>query len=200
MTKKTNDILTFIKKYDRAGDTYKILERNANVLDKVFKDSLTKKEKNILKERIKGQTLSKVGEKEKLTKERVRQLEARAVEKLKMACLGENQAAVYYKKMISDIGLNKKELESMSAKEFLDYVKRKEEDLETCAKDFSIKWLSFSRRTYNALDYKGIRTVSDLIKYSPNELKQIRGLGETCLEEIKRVLLKKLNLRLKEDR
>lgn len=51
-----------------------------------------------------------------------------------------------------------------------------------------ISALSFSTRTYNVLEKSKIKTVGDLAKYSENELRELEGMGEKGVKEIKKAI------------
>lgn len=56
--------------------------------------------------------------------------------------------------------------------------------------DRQVKYLGFSTRTLNRLEYLGIRTVGELIKKSEEELMEVRGIGKVVIQEIKDILAK----------
>ena len=59
---------------------------------------------------------------------------------------------------------------------------KKEEDLEVL--DRKVEDLEFSKRPMNCLKIKEIKTVSDLISYTKEEVKKFKNLGAKSLEEI----------------
>lgn len=62
-----------------------------------------------------------------------------------------------------------------------------------------IEDMNLSTRTINALANNSIKTVGGLIKKSENDLKEMEGLGDAGIKEIKKVLLK-LGVFLKEEK
>ncbi len=61
-------------------------------------------------------------------------------------------------------------------------------DLNNIKPKVKIEELQFSTRTENALLTNGIKTLSGLIKKSETELKEMEGLGDKAVEEIKELL------------
>lgn len=64
-------------------------------------------------------------------------------------------------------------------------------------RDIPIEELHFSIRIYNSLKKAQINTLSDLLKYSLNELLQLKNIGKKSLEDIDYILHKKLGIHLK---
>lgn len=62
----------------------------------------------------------------------------------------------------------------------------------------SIHEVGLSVRTRNCLMIPGIKTVGELLNWSPKQLRKIRGFGFICLHEVES-LCRKFNLELKKD-
>lgn len=75
----------------------------------------------------------------------------------------------------------------------------KEEESEEEVTKIKIEDMNLSTRTINALTNNSIKTVGGLIKKSENDLKEMEGLGDAGIKEIKKVLLK-LGVFLKEEK
>lgn len=63
--------------------------------------------------------------------------------------------------------------------------------------DILIEELNLSIRPYNCLKRAQINTVSDLLKYSPEKLQELRNFGRKSGEEVFRTLKEKLGIILK---
>ena len=57
-------------------------------------------------------------------------------------------------------------------------------DFSACFEDITINLLYLSVRSSNTLYRAGLRLFSDILKFSPDELKQIKNLGAKSAEEI----------------
>ena len=53
-----------------------------------------------------------------------------------------------------------------------------------------IEYLNFSNRTYNCLKRNNINFISDLLKYTQNDLEEIKNLGNKSIREINVILAK----------
>ena len=83
-------------------------------------------------------------------------------------------ASIDVEELVSDIKESKKE--DTAATEL-------EEKL-----NMDIEDLNLSVRAYNCLKKKGINTVRELVKLTPEELMEMKNFGKKSLEEVKRVL------------
>lgn len=62
----------------------------------------------------------------------------------------------------------------------------------------SINDVEFSVRLRNCLKIPGIKTIGELMNWSPKQLCKIRGFGEVCLIEVE-LFFQKFNLKSKQD-
>lgn len=62
----------------------------------------------------------------------------------------------------------------------------------------NINEIPMSMRLENLLTQNGMETVNDIIQHTENEILQLQNMGETSLNELKKILLK-MGLRLKEE-
>ncbi|MBZ9572648.1 DNA-directed RNA polymerase subunit alpha, partial [Patescibacteria group bacterium] len=74
--------------------------------------------------------------------------------------------------------------------------KGKKEEEEKDVKKMKIEELKISERTKNALIKNNLKTVGGILRKSEESLRELEGLGEKGVKEIKKAL-KKLNLELK---
>lgn len=169
--------------------------------------SLSEHERTILAQRFQnGLTLEQVGKEFNVTRERIRQIEAKALRKLRhptysnairkglVAARGETKKRLEssYESEIQTAILEKKaELERINAAE-------SEADLDLQAVQTPIDSLNLTVRPYNALARVGISTVEELSGKTRKELMKIRNLGITSLNEIIEKLGQK-GIQLKEE-
>ena len=166
-------------------------------LQSLLGDTLTEREKQVLDMRYRyGMTLEDVGRGFNVTRERIRQIEAKAFRKLRHPGRLANYACVPYK-------LYKREVEArMKAEERLDwflqhaeYRVRMEADADGELVEEPLPFpkfpiqrdidsLNFTVRTYNCLARAKVRTVRQIVEMGEHELCSIRNLGRKSLEEI----------------
>jgi len=79
----------------------------------------------------------------------------------------------------------------------IDLILRQYSNFSTIKDSKKVKELNLSTRTISGLSSFGIRTISDLMNVSYDELIQIRNIGEESINEIK-IELSRLNIALKE--
>lgn len=142
------------------------------------------REKEIIKQYYEeGKNLQQIANNYNITRERVRQIVGKALKRIK-------HYLTYHK---SEEEMIKKENElnkyrNMLIKEFAEkgiYTK----DMELVFGDVNLKQhtieeLDLSVRSYNCLRRANIRTLEELVKYSPDDLKKLRNLGNKCIKEI----------------
>ena len=164
-------------------------------LQALLDDTLTEREKQVLEMRYRyGLTLEDVGKSFGVTRERIRQIEAKAVRKLRHPGRLANYACVPYK-------LYKKEAEArMRAEERLDWFMQHaeyrvrmeadadgemvEELMPKSPLDMGIADMDFTVRTYNCLLRAKVMTAGAITKLSEREIYRIRNLGEKSIDEI----------------
>lgn len=213
-TRKTYDTLQEAEEALRQIDTFAVVknfEYPDDFIDAIFGDNekvdinyitehfeenikealqtLTDREQEVMNKRfVEGYTLEATGRQMGITRERVRQIEAKSLRKLKHPArniiLRKGKEAQLLQddinKLIKELMLKKEELiNSINAANFT-----KEELLETK----SIEELDFSVRTFNCLKRSKVNTLNDLIKMSDDDLYKVRNLGRKSLREIKEKL------------
>ena len=155
-------------------------------------EDLTEREQIVIKKRyIEGLTLESVALHLGVSRERVRQIEAKAIRKLKYP---PRLARIRYGKKVYEIqdDIKKLERELLEVKHRL-INKINNPDLIELTEDekleaIKLEDLDFSTRTYNSLRRGGIDTLADLITKTELELLRIRNLGRFSLREIKNTL------------
>lgn len=168
--------------------------------------TLTEREEDVLKYRYQeGKTLREVGNIYSITQERIRQVEAKALRKLrhperaymlKTVTLSEyNELLNKYNKLKSNYYTLTEAFASHKGIE-------KEEVPDTVrailCEDKTLEELELSVRSYNVLKRHGCNTISDVAKLTTEELRKVRYMGRKSEEEI----LKKLHeccMRLKDE-
>lgn len=146
---------------------FEVLEDNENGLAFVM-DNLRDYEKDILIDYYKEEmTLKQIAEKKNLSTERIRQIKAKAIRKLRHP-INSKYIKFGYEKYIGM--LKKKEIEIREEMESRRII------------DVKIEELPLSIRAYNCLKRAGIYTVSDV--KSKEQLMKLRALGRKTYEEI----------------
>lgn len=148
----------------------KYVESNNDIPHGEFMFMLTDREQDILKMRSDKATLEEIGEKYGVTRERVRQLEAKALTKLRWYYKNQHYPSV--KRMLEAKG----------------WVSEQEEEVNKTQRNpltFPIEELNLANRSYFCLKRAGINTVGDLCQKTEAELMRYRNLGRFCIEDIK---------------
>ncbi len=168
--------------------------------------TLTDREQLVLEYRYKDiQTLEQVGKLLGVTRERVRQIEAKALRKLRHPTRLTKMKAYTYEDMIrgNEERNELREQNKLLEKAIKLYAKEEitKDQLEEMAKkvdvnNVSIDELDLSVRSYNCLKRRGIDTLGELLEITYAELSQVRNLGAKSREEVMRKL-QGLNLTLK---
>ena len=168
-------------------------------------NTLTEREARIVKSRlIDGYTLEAVGLQEGVTRDRIRQIEAKAIRKLRLP--SRLYIMRYGKEVIGlqddikklTVELSKKKNDLINAINNPDLIELTEEEMQLSTLSQKIENLDFSVRTFNCLKRNGIETLSQLVQKSIDDLIRFRNLGNRSLKEI----IYKLNdmgLSLKDD-
>lgn len=192
------------------GVDLKAVEENFDlILTDYFSQSkcfLTEREKNVILLRYKEkQTLEQVAQEFELTRERIRQIETKAIQKLK------SKKDIFFDsfdeyKLIEKEYLRKRdelckkveELDELiekanklvhnkntTIKEIEDFISLSQDEKQSLMiMNTDIADLDFSVRTINCLRRARINTVNELSKKTVEELMRIRNLGRKCLKEI----------------
>lgn len=139
---------------------------------------------------IDGYTLESVGLQEGVTRDRIRQIEAKALRKLRHPS---RLAIIRYGKENLELqdDVNKLNAELLKVKSDLinaishpEQIELTEEDKTFATLSQNIEQLDFSVRTYNCLKRGGIETLSQLVQNTIHDLQKIRNLGNRSLKEI----------------
>lgn len=167
---------------------------------KVYPTAITERELKVLQNRANGLTYEQTGKVFGVTRERIRQVEVRAIKKLI-----NNQRFRYYLFLGSDLAKKivsfKQDLEdnySKALNQFRELVKLNQEAEEIIAKYKNIipslkeksnitclEDLDLTPRAYHCLKRAGINTLNDLLKLTAKDLMKIRNLGVRSLKEIR---------------
>ena len=170
-------------------------------------DILSTRELFAIKGYYTGSTLAEVGKEFGVTRERVRQIIARALRKIKLLVLNYEQIQdkkhkqEQEQKLAEDLHQQREKLiEVFREKGVIDNEMTayfgdvmfgcKEEECEAFLKKTSIAELEISVRTYNALRNVGIQTLYDLMQLDEHVIINIRGLGKKSYEELRKCVNK----------
>lgn len=171
------------------------MENDTNLVNQLFEllsnGVLTAREFCVIKERyFGGKTLEQVGKELNVTRERVRQIESKAIMKLQH----------YY------VSQKKKEIDQ----ELENYKQERKEQIDVeLARDntyievvdIPIENLDFTARTYHCLKRTHINTISELCNKCEEDLRKIRNLGRKSYYEIVNKLAERdLKLKTNEER
>lgn len=152
-----------------------------------LKTFLSAREADVLRERfINGKTCSEIGKSNGVSLERIRQIEQKALKKLR-----EPERLKYLQHGIAGIiqySVNNAvekahQGELARAVEVLEEFCGRENPLAK-AREMKLVDLNLSTRTFNCLAKEGIKTLGDIEKFTPKEIKRIRNLGTYCYDEI----------------
>ncbi len=136
---------------------------------------------------IDGKTFEEIGREFGTTRERIRQIQEKAIKKLKLFkkyfydgkwCLMEELAKEEYQKYLET---QKSFRTYESAKQ---YILQYESGTFLPIKEQKIENLNLTMRSYNCLKRAGIRTIGDLLNFSYYDLIKIRNLGRKSMKEI----------------
>jgi len=177
------------------GDDEKIdisyIEEHFDENIKYLLNTITEREARIVTARlIEGYTLESVGFQEGVTRDRIRQIEAKAIRKLR---LPSRLYIMRYGKEVIDLQDDIKKLTvelSKKKKELIDAINNPfeieltEEEMMLSTLSQKIDNLDFSVRTYNCLKRGGIETLSQLVQSTIHDIQKIRNLGNRSLKEI----------------
>ena len=144
--------------------------------------TLTDREYQIIKMRfVEGLTYEKCGRSYGVTRERIRQLEVRALRKLKhpsRSAMIKYGIQRYIDNKLARI------TENYEARLSENYEARLSENKPSDLEIIPIESMDLSVRSYNCLKRACIRTIGDLIKIEPKELASVRNLGKKSYDEI----------------
>ena len=136
---------------------------------------------------IDGKTFEEIGREFGITRERIRQIQEKAIKKLKLFkkyfydgkwCLMEELAKEEHQKYLET---QKSYWKYESAKQ---YILQYESGVFLPIREQKIENLDLSMRSYNCLKRIGIRTIGDLLNFTYNDLIKIRNLGRKSMKEI----------------
>lgn len=142
-----------------------------------------------------GMTLEQVADTEGITRERVRQLEARALRRLRHPRVFETWQLTDPDKLeqirqerdqlrLANISLRDQLMEKtpdeQERRQIMQTVRQ-----QTGEKNIRVEEMRFTFRTYNCLRRAGIGTLAEIAARTPDEIMQIRGLGRRSFDEIR---------------
>lgn len=162
------------------------------LIEEVMTQHLTERENKVLQMRYEwGMTLEEVGSELGATRERIRQIEAKAIRKMRtrkrdIMCA----PAIDYRKELSDNEVLRNQVNYLQSE--LDRIRgistlqREEADKKRSVMETSIDALDLSCRAYNCCKRAGINTLGDLSMKTLNEMYRVRNLGRRSLQEIEK--------------
>lgn len=136
---------------------------------------------------IDGKTFEEIGKEFYVIRERIRQIHSKAIEKLKLFkkyfysgkwCLMEELAKEEYQKFLET---QKSYWKYETAKQ---YILQYESGVFLPIREQKIENLELSMRSYNCLKKTGIRTIGDLLKFTYDDLFNIRNMGRKSMKEV----------------
>lgn len=162
------------------------------LIEEVMTQHLTERENKILQMRYEwGMSLEEVGKELGVTRERIRQVEARAIRKLKhqyykgtIRCVPESELreaqgeADHYKEQAEYLQAELDKIRNITPEQRTE-AEKKGTFLET-----SIDELDLSVRSYKCCKRAGINTLGDLCGKTYTEMQKVRNLGKKSLQEI----------------
>jgi RNA polymerase sigma factor (sigma-70 family) len=173
---------------DKTVDIQYIEEHFDNIIGGLL-ETLTDREQIIMKQRlIDGYTFEAIGRQEGVSRERIRQIEARAIRKLKhpsrLKYLMYGSEVQLLQDDVNDLikELKAKKLELLEQLANPHLIKL---DGTEITKNKKIDDLDFSVRTYNCLKRAGINTIEDLLEKTEEDMMRVRNLGRKSLREVK---------------
>lgn len=168
--------------------------------------TLTEREEDVIKLRFKeGLTLRETGQKQNVTQERVRQIEAKAIRKLRHPTRKKLMIAVTLSELYElqeKYNLLSQEHELLvKAMELIQGKVTTPQSIEKMANaavwmQTELEDLDFSNRTYNCLKRANKNTLRDLVEMRPGDLQNVRNLGRKSFDEVVNTL-KRYGLSLK---
>ena len=158
-------------------------------------ETLRENEQEVLKLRFfDGFTLESTGKKLGLTRERIRQIEAKAIRKIRLPY---RISILRYGKEILDLQDDISKLKEELLKIKIDIINKiKNPELREVSEsevglEQKIEWLDLSVRAHHSLTRSGIKTVGQLVKLTPHEFYAIRNMGAKTRREINEKLKEK---------
>lgn len=157
---------------------------------------LSERERLVLTDRVNGKSLEAVGEEYGVSRERARQIEGKAMRKLRRSersrrlLLGDaglaDIAAEFEKKKEDAMLVYEKILAARDdlVKRVMEIVPSAGVDIKEPAQSIEIETVDFTVRAYNVLRRAGIKTLGDLAGWSKVELMARRNMGRRTLNEV----------------
>lgn len=171
-------------------------------------DRLTDREKNVVVLRaIRGKTLEEIAREYQVTRERIRQVEAKAIRKLRYFA-PEKALQEFYPEMTSD---KKDELANRVGSTIIEFLldedpntEQENERIKTAMREERLRSvelyeIGLSCRTYKTLLRNNIENLLDLSEYSLEEISHLRGMGRTSINDICQNVKKCPDFSFKED-
>ncbi len=192
-----SSIFPFNVAYTVAEDSEKITAFSPELIYKAMSNNLNTRQMDVLLYRYRdGMSLGETAKQLNVTQERIRQVEARALSRLKEPTVFNSMRAVSYSKY-RDLEYKYEVVSyaysrSPEPKDVQELVK------ETSITELPISELDLSVRSHNCLRRAGIRTIGELIAKTESEMTMVRNLGKRSLFEIKMKLIE-MGLGFKEE-
>lgn len=139
---------------------------------------------------IDGYTLEAVGFQEGVTRDRIRQIEAKALRKLRhpsrLAIMRYGKETLELQDDVAKLNAELLRVKSdlINAINHPEQIELTEEDKTFASLTQEIENLDFSVRTFNCLRRRGIKTLSQLVQMSVNDILRIRNFGRKSLREV----------------
>lgn len=179
-----------------AEEASMIMPEDAEETVEYIMSTMDEKEADIIKRRIAKETLISIGEAYGVSRERIRQIEAKTIRKLhnpsRVRMLKQGKAAVGEEEV-----RRKMEMERIAEAKARLVEEQNRLAIEAASRieNLDIENLDPSVRLYNCLKRAEINTIGDLLKWDRSSLSKLRNMGKKSLAELER-LLDSVGLRL----
>lgn len=181
-TKTLEDVILEMKQLADRVDSIEaiVIQKEQLEISNISCSRLTQREQDIVKQRADGKTLEEIAAQYGVTRQRISQIEAKALFKLMY---------VSKSRLITET-IKELEIERDSYireyKEKLKFLMPNTElpPVPPSALDLTIEFLDLSVRSYNILKHANINKVSDLVSLDYNSVLNLKHMGRKSMEEI----------------